>query len=119
VFGNKKEIEEYKAIREKGEPLHPITIAENADDLNGEWGAELDAKAEEEFLKIPIDDTGSMWYGVLGFLLPLIGLIVMPILKRKKYFRNYRICRKGTIAGWILIGALVAIFLIMLLLVLR
>ena len=119
VYGNKKEIEEYKAIREKGEPLHPITIAENADDLNGEWGAELDTKAEEEFLKIPVGDTGSMWYGVLGFLLPLIGLIVMPFLKRKKYYRNYRICRKGTIAGWILIGALVAIFLIMLLLVLR
>ena len=119
VYGNKKEIEEYKAIREKGEPLHPITIAENADELNGEWGAELDQKAEEEFLKIPIGDTGSVWYGALGFFLPLIGLILMPFLKRKHYARNYRVCRKGTIAGWIVIGALVAIFLIMLLLVLR
>ena len=26
VYGNKKEIEEYKALREKGEPLQPITI---------------------------------------------------------------------------------------------
>ena len=119
VYGNSAEIEEYKRIREKGEPLAPITIAENADELNGERGVELDAKIEEEFLNAPVGDTGSIWYGVLGFLLPVIGLVMMAVFKGKKHYRNYRICRKGTIAGWIFIGALLAIFLIMLLLVLR
>ena len=119
VYGNKKEIEEYRAIREAGEPLKPITIAENADELNGERGVELDAKIEEEFLNAPIGDTGSKWYALLGFLLPPLGLIMMAIFRGKKEYRNYRICRKGTIAGWIVGAAALVIFLLMLLLVLR
>ena len=39
VYGNKKEIEEYKALREKGEPLQPITIRKPGDyPMNGATG---------------------------------------------------------------------------------
>ena len=44
---------------------------------------------------------------------------MMAIFRGKKEYRNYRICRKGTIAGWIVGAAALVIFLLMLLLVLR
>ena len=113
VFGNKKEIEEYKAIREKNVPLKSVTIREP-----GEVEASESAEAEvsnETILDAPIHDTGSFWYKLLSFLLPIIGFIVGGIFKSKRYYRNYKACKKGAIAGLITLGALLALFGLLLL----
>lgn len=120
IFGNKKEIEEYKAIREKGEPIKSVTIApagttstQTTDDERAE-----EAAAKEIILETPLHDTGSLWYSVGGFFLPITGLIAGAILKHHKYIRNFKACRKGSIIGLILRGGLLLLFLICLLLAL-
>ena len=112
VFGNSKEIEEYKAIREKGVPMKPITILDP--DAPQE---EKDALANQEIipessliLDRPIHDTGSKWYGIASFFLPPIGLIAGWIFKKKNHIRNFKMCRKGAIAGLCTLAAIVAIF---------
>lgn len=120
IFGNKKEIEEYKAIREKGEPIKSVTIApagttstQTTDDERAE-----EAAAKEIILETPLHDTGSLWYSVGGFFLPITGLIAGAIFKHHKYIRNFKACRKGSIIGLILRGGLLLLFLICLLLAL-
>ena len=120
IFGNKKEIEEYKAIREKGEPIKSVTIApagttstQTTDDERAE-----EAAAKEIILETPLHDTGSLWYSVGGFFLPITGLIAGAIFKQHKYIRNFKACRKGSIIGLILRGGLLLLFLICLLLAL-
>ena len=118
VYGNKKEIEEYKAIREKGEPLKSIKIRKPGEEhLSNNIENIVDTKAEEEFLATPIHDTGSMWYTVLSFFLPIVGLILGFIFRKKNHIRNYKKCIKGALAGLIVIGVLIAILLIGLILV--
>lgn len=119
VYGNKKEIEEYKALREKGEKIKSITISENNDatenpEMESQNQYEL---AAAEFLKTPMHDTGSIWYRVLGVFLPIIALIAAFIFKKKKYARNYKACVKGAIVGLIIRAAIIGFFLLMLLLV--
>ena len=112
VFGNAKEIEEYKAIREKGIPMKPITIRDtNAPE------EEVKAQMEQEIipgangiLERPIHDTGSKWYSIASFFLPPIGLIAGWIFKKKNHIRNFKACRKGAVAGLITLGAIVALF---------
>ena len=109
VFGNSKEIAEYKEIRDRDVPLKPVTV------LTPEQMAEYEAKREAEpvtepILETPIHDTGSIWYSVGSFLLPVIGAIGASIFKRIRHFRNYKACRKGAIAGFAVIGAIIAIF---------
>ena len=112
VFGNAKEIEEYKAIRDKDVPLKSITI------LDPNAPAEEKAAAQDKeiipdasgILDRPIHDTGSTWYGIASFLLPPIGLIAGWIFKKKNYIRNFKVCRKGAIAGLCTLGAIIAIF---------
>lgn len=122
VYGNKKEIEEYKALREKGEPIKSITIkginsseaaADTASDTQSE--AEI-TKAEEEFLAAPVHDTGKFWYALLSFFLPVFGIIAAMIFKKNNYIRNYKSCKKGAIAGFVVLGVIVVIFLLLLLL---
>ena len=113
VFGNKKEIEEYKAIREKGVPLKSVTIRDPNE-------TEADETIEEEvsnepILDAPLHDTGSFWYKFLSFLLPILGLILGGIFKSKHYYRNYKACKRGAIAGLITFGAFVALFGLLLL----
>ena len=113
VFGNKKEIEEYKAIREKGVPLKSVTIRDPNE-------VEIDEIPEEEvsnepILDAPLHDTGSAWYKFLSFLLPILGLIVGWIFKSKKYYRNYKACKKGAIAGLITFGVILSLFGLLLL----
>lgn len=114
VFGNKKEIEEYKAIRAKNEPLKPITILPEGAERPTEEGKE----SSEDDIRIdtPIHDTGNVWYSIGSFLLPLIGLIAGLIFKKKKYYRNYKACKKGAIIGFSTLGAIVLLFLFFLLL---
>lgn len=121
VYGNKKEIEEYKAIREKGVPLKSINIVDpNAPQEQKEMkensASELTA-SEDEFLKTPVHDTGSIWYKIFSFLLPVIGLIAAFVFKHFHYYRNYTACKKGAIAGLIVIAAVIVLFILLLILV--
>ena len=120
VFGNKKEIEEYKAIREKGTPLKTISII----DPNSEEAVKkMEEEKEKDIIIIdeteiaPIHDTGSMWYKVLSFILPIIGFILVHVFKKKKHYRNARACMSGAIAGIVTFGAILLIFAICLILV--
>lgn len=116
VFGSKKEIEEYKAIREKGVPLKTITILPEG----AERPVESDSVTDSEEVRIdtPIHDTGNVWYSIGSFFLPIIGIIAGLIFKKKKYFRNYKACRKGALIGFATLGAFALIFIIFLLLAL-
>lgn len=117
VYGNKKEIEEYKALREKGEPIKSITIREEG--AKEETHAEEDfSKAEAEFLAAPVHDTGKFWYALLSFFLPVFGIIAAMIFKKHNYIRNYKSCKKGAIAGFIVLGVIIVLFIILLLLTL-
>ncbi|MCD8332614.1 MAG: ATP-binding cassette domain-containing protein, partial [Clostridiales bacterium] len=117
VWGNKKEIEEYRAIREKGEPIKAITISKTGAGMDsGAHQVELD-KAEQEFLKAPVHDTGNILYGILSFFIPILGAILAVAFRKRLYLRNRRVCRKGAIAGLIFYIVIAAIFLLLLLLV--
>ena len=63
-------------------------------------------------MKTPVHDTGSIWYTVLSFFLPIIGLIGGCIFKRHRHIRNYKACKKGGIAGLIFRGAVLGLFLL-------
>ena len=116
VYGNKKEIAEYTAIREKGVPVQAVTIATGAEEQEALRAETEDAAAEADFLNVPVHDTGSIWYSVLAFFLPILGLIGALVFRHFHHFRNYKACMKGTVIGFILIGAILAIFLLLLLL---
>ena len=109
VFGNKKEIEEYKAIREKNVPLKTITILGENEERPEE---QHDHIATDEIALPPIHDTGSIWYGILSFLLPIIGIIAAMIFKKHNHYRNYKMCKKGAVAGFVVIGVVIVLFLI-------
>ncbi|MBQ8278499.1 MAG: ABC transporter ATP-binding protein [Roseburia sp.] len=127
VFGNKKEIEEYKAIREKNVPLKTITIVDPntaegkaalaaGSNVDTEAGA-VPTMSEEEFLIAPIHDTGAKWYTILSFFLPPIGLIAGLIFKHFNHKRNARACMKGAKYGFITLLAFIVLFAILLVLV--
>ena len=46
--------------------------------------------------------------------LPLLGLAGMLLFRHFHHFRNYRACKKGTIAGFAVIGIILAAFLLLL-----
>ena len=120
VFGNKKEIEEYKALREKNVPLKTITIL---DPESERAKKQVKEGLQQEVIKIdeseiaPIHDTGSAWYKVLSFLLPVIGLILVHVFKKKKHYRNARACMTGAKIGFITLGVIILLFAISLILV--
>lgn len=112
VYGSKKEIEEYKALRDKNEPLKSITI-QTSEAPQG--GAEEKSQAVHEEIKAPpIHDTGKGYLVFVSFFLPLLGLIAGLIFRKHNYIRNYRACRKGAIAGLVTLGVIIALFLILL-----
>lgn len=120
VFGNKKEIEEYKALREKNVPLKTITIL---DPESEKAKKQVKEGLQQEVIKIdeseiaPIHDTGSVWYKVLSFILPILGLILVHVFKKKKHYRNARACMTGAKFGFITLGVIIALFVISLILV--
>ena len=65
----------------------------------------------------PVHDTGSIWLGVISFFLPIIGIIAALIFKKNNYIRNYKVLKKGAIAGFIVIGVLIPLLLLSLLFV--
>ncbi len=115
VYGNKKEIEEYKALREKNEPLKSITILDPEDP---EYEEKLKASQEkkiidEEYTIPPVHDTGSILLSVLSFLLPVLGIIAAFVFKHFNYIRNYKACKKGAIGGFGFIAALLILLLLL------
>ena len=110
VFGNAKEIEEYKAIREKGEKVHSVVIADPDAPVEATTAEEDVQSGSNYILDAPLHDTGNKLYGILSFFLPPIGLIAGWIFRAYKHFRNYKVCMKGAIAGLITLAAVVGLF---------
>ena len=117
VFGNKAEIEEYKALREKGEKIKSITIL----DPNSPNAEENKKKVEESMpvgdtiLDAPLHDTGSKWYAILSFFLPLLGLLGGLVFKKFNHIRNYKACLKGALISFACLGVVILFFALMLL----
>ena len=114
VFGNKKEIEEYKAQREAGVPLKSITILEPGQEPPATKPVERDL--DQDFLNAPVHDTGSKWLIFLAFLLPPLGLLIGWFFRKKNYIRNFKACRKGAIVGLCVWGVVLLLFALFLLL---
>lgn len=120
VYGNKKEIEEYKKIREAGVPVKSIQILDentSREEVEAKQNEAIDQIITDQFLSAPVHDTGSIWLGVISFFLPIIGIIAALIFKKNNYIRNYKVLKKGAIAGFIVIGVLIALLLLSLLFV--
>ncbi len=117
VFGNKKEIEKYKAIRDSEKIIKSITITDTDEPVEAADTDDEDVIVGSEFDVIPpIHDTGNKLYTIGSFFLPVIGLIGAAIFKRFKHIRNYKACKKGAIAGFVTLGAIVALFLLLIIL---
>ena len=112
VFGNKKEIEEYRAIREKGEHVNSVTFRAEGEE---ESTVVEEVLIDEEILDAPLHDTGSKLYSIASFFLPPIGLIAAYLFKRFRHIRNFKACRKGALIGFGTIGAVILLFGLMLL----
>ena len=114
VYGNKAELEKYRATREAGIPVKSVTIRDPNAPEERHQEVEADRAAEEELLIHPTHDTGSIWYMVLSFFLPILGLIGALLFKKFRHTRNYKQCRKGAIAGFIVLGVIALLFLLLL-----
>ena len=122
VFGNAKEIEEYKALRESGNKLKSVTIL-TPEEMEAR---EAESKDEEPelvgstyILDTPLHDTGSLWYTLGSLLLPPVGLIAGWIFRKFNHIRNYKACMKGALVGLGILGTIVALFGFFLLLAVR
>ena len=116
VYGNTKEIEEYKAIREAGVPVKSITIVDT--ETAGEdvpVQQDIDWNSSQFLLQTPLHDTGSLWYTIGSFFLPPLGIIGGLLFKKYKHFKNAKACFKGAWIGLGLLGAIIALFGIFLL----
>ncbi len=117
VYGNTKEIEEYKAIREAGVPMKSITIVDSDNrEEDTPVNREIDWSSSEFMLQTPLHDTGSIWYTIGSFFLPPLGIIGGLLFKKFKHLRNAKSCFKGAWVGLGLLGAIIALFGIALLL---
>ena len=120
VFGNAKEIEEYKARRESGVPLKSVTILDPDASQEQKDAAEASIPTAEGILDAPLHDTGSLWYTILSaflsFFLAPLGLIAGFVFKKFHHFRNAKACFKGAVYGLATIGVIIAFFALMLLL---
>ncbi len=114
IYGSPSEIEEYKAIREKNVPLKSITISDNEEERNRKIEESEQIHGANSILERPLHDTGSLWLGVISFILSILGLIGAVIFRKFNYIRNYKICKKGAISGLAVKCGLVLIFLIFL-----
>ena len=119
VYGNKKEIEEYKRLRAEDKPIQAVKIdpeeAKKQMAKNTEFMGAEDSDSSE-ILSAPIHDTGSVWLTILSFFLPILGLIAAFIFRKKNYIRNYKKCKKGAIIGLLVLLAIVVLFAILLIL---
>lgn len=117
VYGNKKEIEEYKKLRDENKPIQAVTIdpeeAKKQRAKNTEFMGDEEVESSE-ILSAPVHDTGSVWLTILSFFLPILGLLAAFVFRKKNYIRNYKKCRKGAIVGLLVRAAVVVLFCILL-----
>ena len=116
VYGNKAEIQRYKQLRAEGKKLKSITILTPEEKAKKEAQKPQEPGRQEIILDHPVHDTGSFWYKLLAFLLPILGLLLGQVLKGRNYLRNFRALKKGAIAGLIFRLVLLALFGLMILL---
>ena len=118
VYGNKKEIEQYKAIRDAGVPVKPITIQDPDAPVEKKIGekAAAEAAAEAQILAHPARDTGSIWYKIFSFLLPILGLIGAVLFRKHNYIRNYKAWKSGAIAGFIFLAVILLLLVVLIIL---
>ena len=116
VYGNKAEIQRYKQLRAEGKKLKSITILTPEEKAKKEEEKPQETGRQEIILDHPVHDTGSFWYKLLAFLLPILGLLLGQVLKGRNYLRNFRALKKGAIAGLIFRLVLLALFGLMILL---
>ena len=114
VYGNRKELDEYRAIREKGEKLKSVTILQPGE--KDQAPEQEPVPAKEEIKLAPPRDTGSFWYKFLAFILPLLCLIGCQFFRKYNYIRNYKAMKKGAIVGLIFRGVILALFILLLIL---
>lgn len=108
VMGTEQELAQYRAIRQKEEPICPMTFSDTP--MKGEMIA-----ATPHILPPPRYDTGSKWYALSSFFLPLPGLVAGWIFRRKDHVRNYKACKSGALAGFAVWGGMTGAFLLALL----
>ena len=119
VYGNKKEIEEYKKLRDQNKPIQAVTIDPEKAKLQMAKNTEFMGAEEtesSEILAAPLHDTGNLLLGILSFFLPVLGIIAAFLFRKKNYIRNYKMCKKGAIIGFIVLAAIIVLFGIFLLL---
>ena len=111
VYGNKAEIEKYKAEREAGVPIKSVTIAKDLDayERENKVGGAFKPTAQE-ILDRPLHDTGSVWYIVLGIFLFPIAFILGCIFRKRNYIRNYKTCMKGVKVALIILAVILVLF---------
>ncbi len=114
IYGNMKEIEEYKEIREKGIPIKSITITENEEEISRKIEESEQIHSADSILDRPVHDTGNIWLGILSFFLSILGFVGAAIFKKSNYMRNYKITKKGAVIGLTVKLCVVLIFAIML-----
>lgn len=114
VFGSEKEIAEYKKTRDADVPLKTITVYK--DETKHQEAKKEEIIISEEILNAPVRDNGSLWFIVLGILLPIITLITASIYRKHNYIRNYKVCKKGAIIGFVIRAIIIALFGLLILL---
>ncbi|WP_026489810.1 ATP-binding cassette domain-containing protein [Butyrivibrio sp. XBB1001] len=117
VYGNKKEIEEYKKLRDENKPIQAVTIdpeeAKKQRAKNTEFMGDEEVESSE-ILSAPVHDTGNVWLTILSFFLPILGLLAAFVFRKKNYIRNYKKCKKGAIVGLLVRAVVVVLFCILL-----
>lgn len=114
VFGSEKEIAEYMKTRDTDVPLKTITVYK--DEAKHQQAKKEEIIISEEILNAPVRDNGSLWFIVLGILLPIITLITASIYRKHNYIRNYKVCKKGAIIGFVIRAIIIALFGLLILL---
>lgn len=116
VYGNAKEIEEYKAIRETGIPMKSVSFRAEGEEEEYTPLSEEETVISGEILESPIHDTGNKLYSIASFFLPPVGLIAGFIFKHFKHIRNFKACLKGALAGLGVLAGIAVLFGILLIL---
>ena len=116
VYGSKSELEHYRQQRETGIPVKSITILDPNAPPEERKAVETPIPSDESILDRPVHDTGSLWYKLICFFLPIIGIFAGLIFRKHNYIRNYKSCMKGAWIGLATRAAIILIFCLLLIL---
>ncbi len=103
VMGTAEELVQYRAIRQRGEPICSMTFSNTPNQAET-------ISATSNILPRPRYDTGSKWYSLSSFFLPVPGLVAGWIFRRKQHIRNYKACKSGALAGLAVWGGVTGAF---------